>query len=63
MDKRSHRKKNLVNTGIIKKDFVKSFGMNVYHDSSEGLAQHFDDAVRFKQVRILLIFKHSLFKL
>ena len=23
--------------------------MNVYHDGKEGLAQHFDDAVRFKQ--------------
>ena len=41
----------LVKAGLIKSDFVNSFALNVYHDGSEGLAQHFDDAVRFKQVR------------
>lgn len=35
---------------IIREDFVNSFAMNVYHDGSEGLGQHFDDAIRFKQV-------------
>jgi hypothetical protein len=41
----------LVDHGIIEKGFVNSFAMNVYHDGSEGLGQHFDDAVRFKQVK------------
>lgn len=39
----------LVNAGIIDKDFINSIALNVYHDGSEGLAQHFDDATRFKQ--------------
>ena len=36
-------------SGIIAKDFINSVALNVYHDGSEGLAQHFDDATRFKQ--------------
>ena len=39
-----------VASGLIKNDFINSYALNVYHDGSEGLAQHFDDAVRFKQV-------------
>lgn len=39
----------LVKAGIIEKDFINSIALNVYHDGSEGLAQHFDDATRFKQ--------------
>ena len=39
----------LVSAGIIEKDFINSIAMNIYHDGKEGLAQHFDDAVRFKQ--------------
>ena len=39
----------LVNAGIIEKEFINSIALNVYHDGSEGLAQHFDDATRFKQ--------------
>ena len=42
----------LINAGIILKDFVNSYALNVYHDGSEGLGQHFDDAIRFKQVII-----------
>jgi hypothetical protein len=38
----------LVDAGVIEKDFVNSVALNVYHDGSEGLAQHFDDATRFK---------------
>jgi hypothetical protein len=38
----------LVTAGIIEKDFINSIALNVYHDGSEGLAQHFDDATRFK---------------
>lgn len=38
----------LVKTGIIEKDFINSVALNVYHDGTEGLAQHFDDATRFK---------------
>ena len=45
----------LVNAGIILKDFINSYALNIYHDGTEGLGQHFDDAVRFKQVRIPII--------
>lgn len=50
----------LVNAGIIEKDFVNSVALNVYHDGSEGLAQHFDDATRFKQpIYTLRLFSDS----
>mmetsp|Transcript_9265 Transcript_9265/g.17714 ORF Transcript_9265/g.17714 Transcript_9265/m.17714 type:complete len:991 (-) Transcript_9265:928-3900(-) len=39
----------LVEGGILEANFINSFAMNIYHDGTEGLAQHFDDAVRFKQ--------------
>lgn len=42
----------LISNGLLQKDFVNSFALNIYHDGSEGLGQHFDDAVRFKQVKI-----------
>ena len=45
---RNSVEKPMVDGGIIPKDFVNSITMNVYHDGKEGLAQHFDDAVRFK---------------
>ena len=41
----------MVAHGIVEKDFFNSVAINVYHDGKEGLAQHFDDAVRFKQVQ------------
>ena len=47
--------KPLVKAGIVLKDFVNSFALNVYHDGTEGLGQHFDDAVRFRQVIRYLI--------
>ena len=34
---------------IVDTDFFNSIALNIYHDGEEGLAQHFDDAVRFKQ--------------
>lgn len=40
----------MVKDNIVEKDFINSIAINVYHDGKEGLAQHFDDAVRFKQV-------------
>jgi hypothetical protein len=43
----------LVKSGLLEKDFINSVALNVYHDGTEGLAQHFDDATRFKQVRFL----------
>jgi len=50
----------MVESNIIEKDFVNSITMNVYHDGKEGLAQHFDDAVRFKQpIFSLRIFSDS----
>jgi hypothetical protein len=39
----------LVRAGVVEPDFINSVACNIYHDGSEGLAQHFDDAVRFKQ--------------
>lgn len=38
----------LVSSKIVEKDFINSVAMNVYHDGTEGLAQHYDDATRFK---------------
>ena len=40
----------LVQDGIIPPSFVNSIAMNIYHDGEEGLGQHYDDAVRFRQV-------------
>ena len=39
----------LVEAGVIEPDFINSIAMNIYHDGTEGLAQHFDDATRFHQ--------------
>ena len=44
----------MVEHNILEKDFLNSFAINVYHDGSEGLAQHFDDAVRFRQVSFII---------
>lgn len=50
----------LVKHGIVDKDFINSVALNVYHDGSEGLAQHFDDATRFKQpIYTLRLFSDS----
>ncbi len=50
----------LVKTNIIPKEFINSIALNVYHDGSEGLAQHFDDATRFKQpIYTLRLFSDS----
>ena len=40
----------MVEHSIVAPNFLNSVALNVYHDGSEGLAQHFDDAVRFRQV-------------
>jgi hypothetical protein len=39
---------HLEKADIVEKGFVNSVAMNVYHDGTEGLAQHYDDATRFK---------------
>ena len=39
----------LVDLGIIEPQFINQFAVNIYHDGSEGLAQHYDDAKRFAQ--------------
>lgn len=41
----------LVQDRIIPENFINSIALNIYHDGEEGLGQHYDDAVRFKQVR------------
>lgn len=37
----------LVESQIIPMDFVNSWALNMYHDGSEGIQSHFDDAIRF----------------
>ena len=50
----------LVASKVIGKGFVNSIAMNVYHDGTEGLAQHYDDATRFKQpIYTLRLFSDS----
>lgn len=39
----------LAEANILPKNFINSIAMNIYHDGTEGLGQHFDDAVRFRQ--------------
>lgn len=46
---RKHVEQPLVAAGVLPEGFVNSIAMNIYHDGKEGLAQHFDDAMRFKQ--------------
>lgn len=54
----------LVENKIIPKDFINSLALNIYHDGEEGLGQHFDDAIRFRQVNSFdvadLLFKDIL---
>ena len=38
---------SLVKMGVIEGGFVNQFAINVYHDGSDGIAQHIDDANRF----------------
>ncbi len=38
----------MYDAGIAEKGFFNSIAINVYHDGTEGLAQHYDDATRFK---------------
>ena len=37
----------LVAAGLLPADFVDSWALNVYHDGSEGIQSHYDDAGRF----------------
>lgn len=39
----------LVGSKLVQPDFFNQFALNIYHDGSEGLNQHYDDAFRFKQ--------------
>ena len=45
---------HLVDLGIVQPFFVNQFAVNIYHSGTEGLAQHYDDAKRFKQPIISL---------
>jgi hypothetical protein len=40
--------KPMYDAGIAAPDFFNSIAINVYHDGTEGLAQHYDDATRFR---------------
>ena len=57
---RSDVEEVLVEEGIVDKGFINSVALNVYHDGEEGLAQHFDDAVRFKQVTSSGLLSHRV---
>ncbi|KAK3266324.1 hypothetical protein CYMTET_25048 [Cymbomonas tetramitiformis] len=39
----------LVKVGVVQPDFINSYALNVYHDGSEGLGSHYDDAHRFNR--------------
>ena len=41
--------KPMVEAGIIPTNFLNEFALNIYHDGSEGLGQHFDDKQRFQR--------------
>lgn len=41
--------KRLIAVGLIARDWLNSFAINVYHDGSLGLAPHMDDTSRFEQ--------------
>ena len=52
--------KPLEQSNLVLKDFINSIAMNIYHDGTEGLAQHYDDATRFKQpIYTLRLFSDS----
>ncbi|KXZ56937.1 hypothetical protein GPECTOR_1g845 [Gonium pectorale] len=39
----------LVGCGVIPRGFVDSVALNLYHDGSEGIQSHYDDAARFRR--------------
>lgn len=39
----------MVETGLLPQGFINSCALNVYHDGSEGIQSHFDDADRFSR--------------
>lgn len=50
----------MVKNNIVKENFINSIAMNIYHDGTEGLAQHYDDATRFRQpIYTLRLFSDS----
>jgi len=52
--------KPMVSSDIVDPGFINSIALNIYHDGEEGLGQHFDDAVRFRQpIYSLRVFSDS----
>ena len=39
----------LVQAGLLDKQFVDAWALNMYHDGSEGIQSHYDDAGRFER--------------
>ena len=39
----------LVTAGLLPRGFLNSWALNMYHDGSEGIQSHFDDAGRFRR--------------
>ena len=39
----------LVETGLLPQGFINSCALNMYHDGSEGIQSHYDDADRFRR--------------
>ena len=50
----------LVETGLLPQGFINSCALNMYHDGSEGIQSHYDDADRFRRpIYSLRIFSDS----
>lgn len=44
----------MLNSSIIPRDFINAVALNIYHDGSEGIQNHYDDSKRFAQPIISL---------
>jgi hypothetical protein len=50
----------LVQAGLLPPDWIDSIALNMYHDGSEGIQSHFDDAYRFERpIHSLRLFSDS----
>jgi len=55
-----HVEQPLVQAGLLPPDWIDSIALNMYHDGSEGIQSHFDDAYRFERpIHSLRLFSDS----
>ena len=45
----------MVSAGVLEPGFISSAALNFYHDGTEGIAAHYDDAERFCQPIVSLV--------